>query len=429
LRVARDFNAWCGLADSYPRHRLETIPSDGIEVSAPKGRKNIAQGLPHCHLVKGGREAVWRSARRALRWLFNWLLAYGILPASKTALRLIEAVRQTLCGPAFLARHRTHPHAFSRRRRLTFPRVMLFILQKGLRSLQGRLMDFFEALAGQGEPLAPVTAGAWSQARAKLSHTAFIELNEEAVLATFYAPANAGQVRRWRGHRLCAIDSSLVQLPDRPALGQQFGWEATANGRGPCAVRHVQGRASVYYDLLNGLALEARLEPGRTGERALGALHLGAVRPGDVVLTDRGYCGLEWFGQVKAAGADFLCRVPRRWRQEAEALFQANQAGVSRTVELKVKGRLRSRLRQAGFLAEGLWVRFVTLRLSSGELEVLATSLLEEAAYPAEAFGEVYHWRWGLETYYGVLKGRLSLENFTGQTVEAGARTFFPACS
>jgi hypothetical protein len=327
--------------------------------------------------------------------------------------------------PAFLGRHRTHPQAFSRRRQLTFTRVLLFILQKSLRSLPGRLLDFFEGLALEGEPLEPVTAGAWTQARAKLRHTAFIELNEAAVLPTVYGPAYAAQVRLWRGHRLCAIDSSLLQLPPSEALGQHFGWEPTANGQGPCAVRHVLGRASVYYDLLNGLALEARLEPGRVAERALGALHVGAARPGDVVLTDRGYCGLAWFGRRLGAGADFGCRVPRRWRREADALFAANQAGVSRTVDLAVKGRLRQALRQAGFLPAVLRVRLVTVRLASGELEVLATSLLDEGAYPTEAFGEGYHWRWGIETFYGVLKGRLALEHFTGQSLEAVRQDFY----
>ena len=64
-------------------------------------------------------------------------------------------------------------------------------------------------------------------------------------------------------------------------------------------------------------------------------------------------------------------------------------------------------------------VRFVSLRLPSGELEVLATSLLEEALYPTEEFLTVYHWRWGHETFHLMLKGRLELENFSGRTVEA----------
>jgi hypothetical protein len=64
-------------------------------------------------------------------------------------------------------------------------------------------------------------------------------------------------------------------------------------------------------------------------------------------------------------------------------------------------------------------VRFVTVRLSTGELEVLATSLLDQDLYPTADFKTVYHWRWGHETYYLMLKGRLELENFSGRTVEA----------
>ncbi len=64
-------------------------------------------------------------------------------------------------------------------------------------------------------------------------------------------------------------------------------------------------------------------------------------------------------------------------------------------------------------------MRFASVRLPAGKLEVLATSLLDEAAYPAAAFLELYRRRWAVETYYGFLKGRLDLENFTGLTVEA----------
>ena len=64
-------------------------------------------------------------------------------------------------------------------------------------------------------------------------------------------------------------------------------------------------------------------------------------------------------------------------------------------------------------------VRFVSLRLPSGELEVLATSLRDPALYPTEEFLTVYHWRWGHETFHLMLKGRLELENVSGRTVEA----------
>ena len=66
-----------------------------------------------------------------------------------------------------------------------------------------------------------------------------------------------------------------------------------------------------------------------------------------------------------------------------------------------------------------LKVRFVSVRLATGELEVLATSLLDETRYPPAEFKTVYHRRWGHETYYLMLKGRLELENFSGRTVAA----------
>ena len=64
-------------------------------------------------------------------------------------------------------------------------------------------------------------------------------------------------------------------------------------------------------------------------------------------------------------------------------------------------------------------VRFVRGRLPTGEWEVLATSLLAAALYPTGEFLTVYHGRWGHETFYLRLQGRLELENFSGQTEEA----------
>ena len=72
-------------------------------------------------------------------------------------------------------------------------------------------------------------------------------------------------------------------------------------------------------------------------------------------------------------------------------------------------------------------VRFVSLRLATGELEVLVTTLLDETTYPTQEFKELYHYRWGIETYYGALKGRLDLENFSGLTAEAVRQDFYAA--
>jgi len=72
-----------------------------------------------------------------------------------------------------------------------------------------------------------------------------------------------------------------------------------------------------------------------------------------------------------------------------------------------------------------LTLRFVRVRLSTGDYEVLATTLLDEVLYPTEDFAELYYLRWGIETFYGLLKNRLVLENFTGLSPEAVKQDFF----
>ena len=77
-------------------------------------------------------------------------------------------------------------------------------------------------------------------------------------------------------------------------------------------------------------------------------------------------------------------------------------------------GRQRRAWARAGLAVPpgaGLRVRLITERLGTGALEVLATSLLDRRAYPTGAFGPVYGWRWGVEGFYGGLKGWLELEH------------------
>jgi hypothetical protein len=76
-------------------------------------------------------------------------------------------------------------------------------------------------------------------------------------------------------------------------------------------------------------------------------------------------------------------------------------------------------------LPERLSVRFVRVMLKTGKVEIVVTSLLDEQAYPTIDFTELYRLRWGIETFYGLLKTRLALENFTGHGVEAIKQDFY----
>lgn len=342
--------------------------------------------------------------------------------ASRLAITLIQALRRRLQNPGFLDRHRRHPKAFTRNRVLTFSVVALFILQKSVKSLQLHLHEFLDQ-CNAATPAHTVGPGAFTRARAKLSHGAYIELNEEVLLPMVYRPGPDSKISRWRGHRVLSIDSSLIRLPMTAKLATGFGLVECSNQNGKGSVKYPQARISLLYDVLNGLGWDARLEPYAVSEIEVASHHLACAAKTDLILCDRGYAGLFWFILMHSRGIEFVVRCGKGSFGSVQELFRRNEEGLSLEVVLKAHSEAKKQLLQAG-LATELRVRLVTVRLSTGELELLATNLLDTRKYPTEEFAQVYHWRWGLETYYGCLKGRLELENWSGKTEEAIRQDF-----
>lgn len=330
-------------------------------------------------------------------------------------LTLVEALRAKLHDPIFLARHRVRPQDFTRHCQLTFPVIMIFILQKTVKSIQRHLHEFLEGLAEE-EIFEPPTSGAVTHCRAKLKDSAFIELNRDCVLPIVYGSEHP--IQRWRGHRLLGIDSSLLRLPDSEELGQKYGWKEASNQNGATGTRYPEGRLSVVYDLLNQVGHDARLEPSTMGEVALAIEQVKHLQPEDVAIHDRGFSGYVYFASILQRGAHFIGRCSSGSFLAAQEMFRLNRANQSKGVWLFAPPDQKAQCLQRG-LPLKIKVRFVSLRLPTGELEVLATSLLEEELYPTTEFLTVYHWRWGHETYYLMLKGRMELENFSGRTGEA----------
>jgi len=229
----------------------------------------------------------------------------AVLDIPHYLITLVEALRAKLRDQDFLSRHRVRPQDFTRQRQLTFPRLMLFLLQQTVKSIQRHLHEFLDDLA-QGQPFEPVTSGAVIHARAKLKESAFSELNRDCVLPALYHSEHP--VRRWRGHRLVGFDSSLVRLPESEELGQAFGWQAVSNQNGTTGTRYPEARLSVVYDLLNRVGWDTRLEPSTVGEVALASQQLEHLQPGDVELNDRGFTGYLYLALIAQRAAHFVAR-------------------------------------------------------------------------------------------------------------------------
>ena len=338
----------------------------------------------------------------------------------KRALCLIEQLRRRIIDPGLCTRHRVRPQDFIRECRLTFPVLVTLLLQKSLKSLQVRLHELVrQMLPGAGRR--DLSPGAVTHARAKLSAGVFVELNRDVVLPTVYGPDSQELLQRWCGHRVLGADSSVVRLPKSQAVGQKYGWMECACEE--ASERYPLGRMSVLYDLLNQVAVDASLASWKTAEEEMAHAQLRSVQPGDVLLTDRGYTSYLWILDVLAQGAHFVSRCSGSSFAAAQTLLRQDRAGVSVLATLKVTKKVKAQCLKRGWPLE-VPVRFVTVRLSTGALEVLVTSLLDEQRYPTREFGALYWKRWGQETFFKRLKGQLDLENCSGTTLAAVEQDF-----
>jgi hypothetical protein len=262
-----------------------------------------------------------------------------------------------------------------------------------------------------------VSASALSQARLKLSYTAFLELHQEVVVKPMYGD---GAYARFRGHRLLAIDGSSLRLPSTAETRRDFGLIEHMNGEG--VVRHgqVEAKSTIIYDVLNEIPLNGKLCPGRTNDITAARSQLDILQKNDILLADRGYTSYRFYAEIIAKNADFVIRCKT-------AIFRADHGLKPNDPYGDVTVTLARPRREAHIpgVPESLNVRFIQVELPGGEIEVLATSLLDRRKYPHKLFRKLYYKRWKIETYYHTLKSRLSIDNFSGKSTESILQDFY----
>jgi hypothetical protein len=138
---------------------------------------------------------------------------------------------------------------------------------------------------------------------------------------------------------------------------------------------------------------------------------------------DRNYPSYRMMAELSQRQRGFVIRCSTNSFKTARQLAKGTGL-ASQVVTLTPPDGTHAQSRKPG-LPERITVRFVRVMLKTGEAEIIVTSLLDEHTYPTADFAELYRLRWGIETFYGLLKTRLALENFTGQGVEAIKQDFY----
>ena len=325
---------------------------------------------------------------------------------------------------SFINKHKIGKNSFTRNRKLGFDKMMTMMIKKSNKSIQNNLNDTQLDL---GEDVT-ISNSAYTQARAKLNYTAFEEFAQMAS-DIFYKD---GEYKTYKGLRILAIDGSVVTLPYTDDVKKEFN-----PMRVKCQIKEfqkdvAQARISCMFDVINNIAIDSSITNKNKSEdneliaydeRALALRHLDYCGKDDLTIMDRGYPSFELFASVHNQ-TNILCRLRNNIFSKASFLFNAYSEKKDVILEINPPKYLRNTLKNNN-LPTKLKIRFVQVILDNGAVEVLATNVLSNEILKTSDFKELYALRWGIETYFDLIKNRLGLENFTGQSALAVKQDFF----
>ena len=304
---------------------------------------------------------------------------------------------------------------FIRDRKLTINNLIVLML-KFKSSIQRELDSFFKEITRSDFNIREVTKGAFTQARAKLNPWAFKRLND-VTANTFY---DGAEYYVWHDMRVTATDGSRLVLPNHPSVIAEFGQQQFGpKADSPRSLAMI----SMLYDVLNQITIDAQIAPYVSSERDLLMQHLDKLKSGDLLLLDRGYPCFWLLFLLKAKKIEFCVRLKDDWWLKVKDFTACDEK--ERIVTFSLPKKDRKKLSDFPEMQDAvITCRLIKIDLPNGEKEILCTSLTESEKYKYEEFDKLYHYRWGEEEAYKMLKSRVELENFSGKTALAVKQDF-----
>lgn len=311
---------------------------------------------------------------------------------------VVEKTNELIKAPEYLSRNRkeTSPKSFTRKRKMGFTSIIVFLLNFIKKSLSHELDSYNELMKEEKQPM---SKAAFSKARNKISENAFRELFELSSNTAMEIDA----FKRFKGHRVFAIDGSQIQLENTKELHKEFSKEVSNK-------KQSRARASIMCEVLDGVVIDARLASIHTDERSMALKHLEwyekNAQKNDIIIFDRGYPSHEMIAILSGMKCKYIMRLPKGFNSKID-----NSTNKDFYIKIEVNKKVYN-------------VRVIKLELPTGETEVLITNLLRMSFSHSE-FVELYFLRWPVETKYNTVKNKLLLETFSGRTPLAIKQDFY----
>ena len=336
--------------------------------------------------------------------------------ATQAALHQFQALFEPWIPHYRLAQQDQGPHSRDRcwNLRLVFWTFLWQIAQAGA-SCREAILQARHLCQLHQRPLPPKKTSPYCQARGQLPLERLEEIHDALVTEAQAALATRDL---WCGLRVFVVDGTSLTAPDTPE--NQAAFPQPKSQRAGCGFPIL--RLVAFFALATG-RITGWIH-GAWGQSQLALLqHLWEhLRPGELLLGDRGFCtwGLLAQCQARQVHAVFRVRGSRRRdlrrgkrlsRDEREVQWR-KPAQAPRTISAEEWARL----------PDSLTLRVVRCRVNVRGFRtrqvILVTTLLDRERYPLQALSALYLRRWEMELTLRHLKGTLQLDHLSCKTPE-----------
>jgi Insertion element 4 transposase N-terminal/Transposase DDE domain len=274
--------------------------------------------------------------------------------------------------------------------------------QRRVRDLPSRVVVYLLLAAGlfaetgYGQVWARLTAGLDRAARPSTSALAQARrrIGAGPLRALFELLAGpAAGTPRWRGLLVCAIDGTLMSVPDSAANLTRYARHGCNNG----------GSGYPLMRLLTVVAcgtrtvIDAVFGSDRIGETTYAPALVRCLRPGMLLLADRNFAVAAFIAAIAATDADLLIRCKNN--RVLPPIGRCPDGSY-----LTMLGTVKLRVIDAEIAVTGIGKHRAKRHV--GRYRLL-TTLTDPSAFPARDLVELYHQRWEIETSYMELKSSI----------------------
>lgn len=204
------------------------------------------------------------------------------------------------------------------------------------------------------------------------------------------------QADLWRGRRVCAVDGTTVKVPDTEENAVCFG--------GPKSSPFPLLRLLVLAECATKSIIDAVTCTYTIGERTAVHRLLGSLRPGMLVLFDRGFCSHLFFRDAAATGADLIFRVSASFKLTPLPGSAAVLEDGTYLAELKPRIKRDGPPITVRVIEYSVTTRALGKGTTTSEVFCLVTNLTDPDTAPALELAALYARRWKIEVLYKAVK-------------------------